>query len=96
MFVLITYDVSTVDKAGRSRLRKVARACLNWGQRVQYSVFEVELSKPQWVILRNELLSLIDESRDSIRFYILEADSRDSLEHHGVRRPIDLAGPLIV
>lgn len=96
MFVLVTYDVSTVDRPGRARLRKVARACLNWGQRVQYSVFEVELSRSQWVVLRNELLSLIDENRDSIRFYLLEADSKDRLEHHGVRRPLDLNGPLIV
>lgn len=96
MLVLVTYDVSTVDKPGRARLRKVARACLNWGQRVQYSVFEVELSKSEWIMLRSELLGLIDESRDSIRFYMLEADSKNRLEHHGVRRPLDLGGPLIV
>lgn len=96
MFVLVTYDVSTVDKAGRSRLRKIARACLDWGQRVQYSVFEIEVTAAQWVSLRSHILSIVDESQDSVRFYPLTLDSRQKIEHHGAKRPRDLAGPLIV
>ena len=63
MFVLVTYDVSTIDKAGKTRLRKIARACLDWGQRVQLSVFEIELSKAQWVALRVRLLDTPTKSR---------------------------------
>lgn len=96
MFVLVTYDVSTVDKAGRARLRKIARACLNWGQRVQYSVFEIDVDKAQWVLLRSHLLDILEKDQDSIRFYTLDSDAHESVEHHGVRRPRDLAGPLVV
>jgi len=96
MFVLVTYDVSTIDKAGRARLRKIARACLDWGQRVQLSVFEMQLSKAQWVELRSHLLDILDEEQDSIRFYALDADIQASVEHHGTKRPRDLAGPLVV
>lgn len=96
MIILVTYDVSTVDAKGRARLRKIAQACLDWGQRVQYSVFEIELKKADWVGLRSELLDIIDEKRDSLRFYMLDSDVRDRIEHHGVRRPLDLNGPLIV
>ncbi len=96
MFVLVTYDVSTIDKAGRSRLRKIARACLDWGQRVQLSVFEMELSKAQWIALRARLLDILDEKQDSIRFYVLDADVRTAVEHRGTKRPVDLAGPLVI
>ena len=96
MFVLVTYDVATIDKAGRARLRKIAQACLDWGQRVQLSVFEMELSKAQWIALRSRLLDILDEKQDSIRFYALDSDIRASVEHHGTKRPRDLAGPLVV
>lgn len=96
MFVLVTYDVSTVDKQGRARLRKIARACLDWGQRVQFSVFEMELSKAQWIALRARLLEILDEQQDSVRFYVLDADVRAAVEHHGTKRPVDLDGPLVV
>lgn len=96
MFVLVTYDVSTVDKPGRARLRKIARACLDWGQRVQLSVFEMELNKPQWIALRARLLEILDEKHDSIRFYVLDADVRATVEHRGTKRPVDLAGPLVI
>lgn len=95
MFVLVTYDVATIDKPGRARLRKIARACLDWGQRVQFSVFEIELDKAQWVALRARLLQILDSEQDSIRFYVLDSDVRAKAEHHGVRRPRDLSGPLI-
>lgn len=96
MFVLVTYDVSTIDKAGRSRLRKIARACLDWGQRVQLSVFEMEISKAQWVALRARLLDALDDKQDSIRFYVLDSDVRAQVEHHGTKRPMDLGGPLVL
>ena len=96
MFVLVTYDVATIDKAGRARLRKIARACLDWGQRVQLSVFEVELGKAQWIALRARLLDILDEKQDSIRFYVLDSDVRKRVEHHGTKRPRDLSGPLVV
>lgn len=96
MFVLVTYDVSTIDKAGRTRLRKISRACLDWGQRVQLSVFEIELTKAQWVALRVHLLDVLDPKQDSIRFYVLDSDVRAATEHHGTKRPTDLAGPLLV
>lgn len=96
MFVLVTYDVSTVDKAGRSRLRKIARACLDWGQRVQLSVFEMEISKSQWIALRSRLLDILDDKQDSIRFYVLDSDVRTRVEHHGTKRPTDLGGPLVL
>lgn len=96
MFVLVTYDVATIDKAGRARLRKIARACLDWGQRVQLSVFEMEVSKAQWVALRARLLDILDEKQDSIRFYVLDSDIRARVEHHGTKRPRDLSGPLVV
>lgn len=96
MFVLVTYDVATVDKAGRARLRKIARACLDWGQRVQLSVFEIELTKAQWVALRSRILDIMDPEQDSLRFYILDSDVRERVEHHGTKRPRDLSGPLVV
>ena len=96
MFVLVTYDVATIDKPGRARLRKVARACMDWGQRVQFSVFEIELQEAEWVALRSRLLDTIDQKQDSIRFYVLDSVSRNRIEHHGVRRPRDLSGPLFV
>lgn len=96
MFVLVTYDVATIDKAGRARLRKTARACLDWGQRVQLSVFEMELSKAQWITLRARLLDILDEKQDSIRFYVLDSDIRTRVEHHGTKRPRDLSGPLVI
>jgi CRISPR-associated protein Cas2 len=96
MFVLVTYDVSTIDNAGRTRLRKISRACLDWGQRVQLSVFEIEISKAQWVALRSRLLDVLDDKQDSIRFYVLDSDVRARVEHHGTKRPADLGGPLVL
>ena len=96
MFVIVTYDVSTVDLPGRRRLRRIAKACVDWGQRVQLSVFEIEVDKAQWVALRARLLEILDEEQDSIRFYILDSDAKDRIEHHGTKRPMDLSGPLLV
>lgn len=94
--MLVTYDVSTVDPAGRRRLRRVARACLDWGQRVQNSVFECEVDPAQWARLRATLLDEIDPVRDSLRFYALGAKGRARVEHVGAKPIRDLDAALIV
>lgn len=94
MLVLIAYDVSTVDRQGKRRLRRVAQACEDYGQRVQNSVFECRVSKLQWVGLRDRLLTEINKEQDSLRFYFLDSDV--GVEHHGNRKPINLEEPLIL
>lgn len=94
MFVLVTYDVSTVDLAGTRRLRRVARACLDYGQRVQNSVFECRVGAKEWAKLRARLLREISKELDSLRFYFLDKDV--AMEHHGVREPVDLEEPLVL
>lgn len=93
MFVLVTYDVSTIDKAGARRLRRVAQACEDYGQRVQKSVFECKLDQRTWVMLKSRLLSEIDQHQDSLRFYFLEGDT--TIQHFGVNEPVDLEDPLV-
>lgn len=95
MLVLVTYDVNTQDAAGRRRLRRVARACQDLGQRVQNSVFECEVDPAQWAVLRTRLVEEIDESKDSLRFYRLGADGRRRTEHVGAKPALDLDGPLL-
>jgi CRISPR-associated protein Cas2 len=96
MLVLVTYDVSTIDAAGRKRLRSVARACLNVGQRVQNSVFECVVEPAQFIALRANLLSLYDPAQDSLRFYFLGSGDRKKVEHHGTKPSLDVSGPLIL
>ncbi|MCX7866127.1 CRISPR-associated endonuclease Cas2 [Limisphaera sp. VF-2] len=95
MLVLITYDVSTAEKAGLARLRRVARACQDYGVRVQKSVFECLVGPREWTELRHRLLQEIDPNQDSLRFYFLDEAARTRIEHHGVDKPLDLAEPLI-
>ena len=94
MFVLVTYDVSTTTKAGSRRLRRVGRACKDYGLRVQKSVFECKVEKKDWVVLKGRLLREINESQDSLRFYFLDAGV--AVEHHGTKEPVDLEAPLIL
>ena len=96
MFVLVTYDVSTVEKAGQRRLRRVARACEDYGVRVQKSVFECQVGKTEWVQLEARLLREINENEDSLRFYFLDENAVQRIEHHGVDKPVDLTEPLIL
>lgn len=96
MLVLVSYDVRTDDEAGRRRLRRVARACQDWGQRVQYSVFECEVDPAQWAALKARLLAEIDAERDSLRFYYLGAKWRNRVEHVGAKPGYDPDGPLLV
>jgi CRISPR-associated protein Cas2 len=95
MLMLITYDVSTETPAGRRRLRRVARACLDYGQRVQQSVFECEVEPAAWTALRARLIGEIDASCDSLRFYRLGAEGRRRVEHVGAKPALDLDGPLL-
>lgn len=95
MLMLITYDVATETPGGKRRLRRVARACLDYGQRVQYSVFECEVDPAQWVTLRARLVAIIDQATDSLRFYRLGRDGHDRIEHIGAKPAVDLEGPLV-
>jgi len=98
MFLLITYDVSTADeKAGARRLRRVAKACVSYGTRVQKSVFEMQLGQKEWVELRARLLSEIDPELDSLRVYFLDQTSKARIEHFGATRPTNLVDdPLVL
>lgn len=96
MYVLVTYDIQTTTAEGRRRLRRTAKACLDYGQRVQFSVFELKLDPAQWTICRERLLGIIDPNVDSVRFYFLGSSQADRVEHHGTKRAFDLDGPLIV
>ena len=83
MLVLVTYDVSTVEAAGRRRLRRVARACSDYGVRVQKSVFECQVGQAEWARLRDRLLSECDRDEDSLRFYFPDEASARRTEHLG-------------
>ena len=96
LLVLIAYDVNTETAAGRSRLRKVAKQCVNYGRRVQNSVFECILDNAQCVVLKAELSELIDETVDSLRFYYLGNNYKTKVEHIGVDRGIAADDVLIL
>ena len=96
MFVLITYDVSTVTPVGRRRLARVARVCLDYGQRAQNSVFECDLDPARFAELRGRLLAICNPEEDSLRFYFLGSNWRRRVEHHGVKPTIDFDEPLIL
>ena len=96
MLVLITYDVSTESSEGRSRLRKVAKVCVSYGQRVQNSVFECMVDAAQLLIVKDKLLKLIDPAEDSLRFYILGNNYKGKVEHYGVKPSFDVTDPLIL
>ena len=96
MLVLITYDVSTQDAAGRTRLRKVAKECVNYGQRVQNSVFECILDASQVLLLKDKLTSLINEKEDSLRFYYLGNNYQTKVEHFGCKASYEAEGILMV
>ena len=95
MLMLVTYDVATGDAAGRRRLRRIARLCQDYGQRVQYSVFECQVDPAEWTALRNRLMSEIDEAADSLRFYRLGANWRRRVEHVGAKASYDPDGTLV-
>ncbi|MGI6458014.1 MAG: CRISPR-associated endonuclease Cas2 [bacterium] len=96
MMVLITYDVNTEDKEGQKRLRRVAKVCEDYGQRVQNSVFECLLDPAQWTILKGKLLTEFKAEHDSLRFYFLGSNWKKRVEHHGAKPTYDPEGPLII
>ena len=96
MLVLITYDVNTEEAAGRKRLRQIAKQCVNYGQRVQNSVFECILDAAQTRSLQAKLLKLMDPDKDSLRFYYLGNKYASKVEHFGVKPSYEADGLLIV
>jgi CRISPR-associated protein Cas2 len=96
MFVVVSYDVSTTDSKGSRRLNRVAKACKDYGQRVQFSVFECIVDPAQWAVLKNRLINEIDQEVDSLRFYFLGSNWRRRVEHVGAKKTIDQEGPLII
>ncbi len=96
MMVLVTYDVNTETTEGRGRLRRVAKACEDRGQRVQKSVFECLVDPALWEMLRARLIEIIDPETDSLRFYFLGSNWRRRVEHVGAKATPDPEGPLVV
>ena len=96
MLVLITYDVNTEDAAGRRRLRRIAKQCVNYGQRVQNSVFECMLDAAQCRLLQAKLLSIMDHEKDSLRFYYLGKRYENKIEHFGAKQTYLPEEPLIL
>ncbi|MEW6511646.1 MAG: CRISPR-associated endonuclease Cas2 [Bacteroidota bacterium] len=96
MMILVSYDVSTKTAAGVRRLRKISETCLDFGLRVQNSVFECNVDPERWERLKDRLLSLYDAEKDSLRFYFLGANWQRRVEHHGKTGLTDIEDPLIV
>ena len=96
MLVVVSYDVSTKAAGGPRRLRRVAQACEDYGQRVQNSVFECIVDPDQWKRLELRLLDEFDPEHDSLRFYFLGAKFKHRVVHHGAKRTVDLEGPLVL
>ena len=94
--VLVSYDVAVTTSNGKSRLRRIAKACQNYGQRVQYSVFECVIDPAQWTKLKNKLENIIDEETDSLRYYYLGANYKRRVEHIGAKPSFDVDAPLIL
>lgn len=96
MFVLITYDVNITYESGAKRLRNVAKACVDYGKRVQNSVFECVLTDAQFLMLKNRLKNIIDSKQDSVRFYMLGKNWKKNIETIGKDNGVDLTGDLII
>lgn len=96
MYVLVTYDVSTKTPEGRRRLRHIAKICLDYGQRVQNSVFEIKVDPAQWAECKNKLCVEANSKEDSLRFYYLGTNWHRRVEHFGAKESYDIEGPLII
>ncbi|HBM16325.1 MAG TPA: CRISPR-associated endonuclease Cas2 [Lentisphaeria bacterium] len=96
MLVLVSYDVAITSEGGTKRLRRVAKVCMDYGQRVQNSVFECILDNSQFVILKKKLTDEIDEKQDSLRFYFLGNNYKTKVEHIGTKPSIDMEGLLML
>ena len=96
MYILVTYDVDTTEKEGQRRLRRVAKACLDYGQRVQNSVFECELTEVQLCMLKERIKGIIDHTTDSVRFYHLNRNDNRSVEVLGVETSFNVNEAIII
>lgn len=96
MLVLITYDVNTETDAGKRRLRRVAKQCVNYGQRVQNSVFECVMDAAKCREVKDKLEKIIDKDKDSLRFYYLGNNYKSKVEHIGAKESFDVEGTLII
>lgn len=96
MYVLITYDVQTMDSDGRRRLRRIAKVCLNYGQRVQNSVFECKVSEQEYLLLKSQIIKEMDSKKDSVRFYHLGTKYKSKIEHFGIKEPYDVEEAFII
>ncbi len=96
MLILVTYDVNTEDEKGKARLRKVAKLCVKYGQRVQNSVFECILNEAQYVLLKHQLCEIIDADKDSLRFYNLGNKYKNKTEHFGAKASYEAEGLLLL
>ena len=96
MMILITYDVNTEDVEGKKRLRQIAKKCENYGQRVQFSVFECIVDPQQLLVLKNQLLAIMNKETDSLRIYYLGKNWKRRVEHFGAKVSYDPEGPLVI
>ena len=96
MMMLITYDVSVSTSAGRRRLRQISKTCVDFGMRVQYSVFECNVTPAQWVTLKAKLLDLYNENEDSLRFYRLGSKWQNKVQHFGVKKSVDVLESVLI
>ncbi|MEI6055341.1 MAG: CRISPR-associated endonuclease Cas2 [Lentisphaerota bacterium] len=96
MLVLVSYDVATSSEGGQKRLRRVAKVCTDYGQRVQNSVFECLVDNAQFVLLKKKLLDEINDKQDSLRFYFLGNNWRGRVEHIGTKPSVDMEGLLML
>ena len=96
MYILVTYDIATTTADGARRLRRAAKACLDHGQRVQYSVFECKVDPAQYVAFKDKLTKILEPETDCVRFYNLGNNWNERVEHIGCKKPYDIEGPLII
>lgn len=96
MYVLVTYDVETIGSDGKKRLRKIAKICLNYGQRVQNSVFECKVNEQEYLLLKSEIMKEMDAQKDSVRFYRLGTKYKEKIEHFGIKEPYDFEEAFII
>ena len=96
MLILVTYDVSIISAGGAKRLRRIAKLCLDYGQRVQFSVFELEVETARWIGIKQRLIDLINPEVDSLRFYYLGQKWQRKVEHIGAKPVLDLNAPLVL
>ena len=94
--IIVSYDISMVDPKGVARLRRISKICLNYGQRVQNSVFECIVDNQTFILLKNHILKEMDNKKDSVRFYILGNKYEGKIEHYGTKKVLDLDDLLLI